>query len=83
MLTLIIHFYRDTINLLTNFPPGKCALPLLSALNEKMIASSKSKEIMYEGQCMNAPREILYYLIDTVEKVFITFISTTKVIMIH
>merc|ERR1719167_249922 len=28
---------RDTINLLTNFPPGKCALPLLSALNEKMI----------------------------------------------
>ena len=69
--------------MLTNFPPGKCALPLLSALNEKMIASSKSKEIMYEGQCMNAPREILDYLIDTVEKVFISFIPNTNVIMIN
>ena len=31
---------------------------------------------------MNAPREILYYLIDTVEKVFISFVPNTKVIMI-
>ena len=31
---------------------------------------------------MNAPREILYYLIDSVEKVFISFVPNTKVIMI-
>ena len=31
---------------------------------------------------MNAPREILYYLIDTVEKVFISFVPNTKLIMI-
>ena len=63
---------RDVINLLTNFPSGQCASSLMSPLNGKMIANSKSIQIEYEGACMNAPKEILDYLIDTVEKVTTT-----------
>ena len=56
---------RNVTNLLTNFPPGECTEPLMQSINKDTIEDSNSKEIEYDRKCMNGPREILDFLIET------------------
>ena len=60
---------RDVTNLLTNFTIRPCTDALLLPLDKELIASAEMKEVEYDGACMNAPKEILDFLLETVDKV--------------
>ena len=53
-----------------------CTEPLMLPLNKEFIANVENKEIEYDGVCMNAPKEILYFLMETIEKVNILRLIT-------
>ena len=59
---------KDVINVLTNFPVRPCTEPLLLSLDKELIANAENREIEYDGVCMNAPKEILDFLLETIEK---------------
>ena len=44
-------------------------------LSKQLLVDCESEEIEYDGNCMNAPKEILDFFTETVKKVNFSFLS--------
>ena len=44
-------------------------------LSKQLLVNCESEEIEYDGNCMNAPKEILDFFTETVKKVNFSFLS--------
>ena len=66
--TLQMVIARWSIYLISDLIPSKCTAPLLLQSGEQDVSGCEAREILYDGVCMNAPQEVIYYFLDVLTR---------------